>query len=64
MVICIIIIYLKYKVNGVEMKTFITGDDFKLITMIFIDDGDFMTQVNVTYRKWDEVLQQHEITVD
>ena len=35
----IMIIYLKKKVHGVEIKKAITGDDFKLVTMIFVD-GD------------------------
>ena len=35
--------YLKDKGHGVEIKSTITGDDSKLATMLFVDDGDFTT---------------------
>ena len=43
MISCTMIIYLKEKSRGVEIKTEITWDDFKLVTMMFVYEGDFPT---------------------
>ena len=64
MIICNLIIYSKDKGHEVEIKTKITGDNFKIATMIFFDSGDFNTLGNRTDSKWEEVLQQHQRTVD
>ena len=37
------IILSKDKVNGVEIKTEINGDEFKLETMMFVENGAFNT---------------------
>ena len=60
----ILVVYLKEKVYGVEVKTEIIVDKFKLVTMVFIDYGYFPTLGNRTYSQWGELLQQHQITVD
>ena len=39
----IIIIYLKEKIHGVEIKTATRGDYFKLVTMVFVDYRNFPT---------------------
>ena len=57
------IIYLKEKSRGVEIKTEITWDDFKLVTMMFVYEGDFPTSGKKTDNRWDEVLQQNKIRV-
>ena len=44
----ILIVYLKYKGHGVEIKTAITVDYFKLVTMIFVNDGYFKTLGKIT----------------
>ena len=41
LIIFIMILYLKEKGYGVEIKTTIIGDNFKLVNMIFVDNGDF-----------------------
>ena len=63
MVIFILILYLIEKGHGFEIKTAITGDYFKLLTMIFFDNGDFPKLVEITDSQWDEVLQKHQHTV-
>ena len=52
------VIYLKFKVHGVEIKNPIIGDDFKLTTRMFVNDGGFMNLCNRTDIQWKEVLQQ------
>ena len=47
------ILYLKDKVHRVEIQTEITGDDFKLMTIIFVYDGDFTTLGKITDSYWD-----------
>ena len=53
------IICLKEKVHGVEIKTAIIGDDFKLVTMMFVKDGDFPNLGKRPDCHMGEVLQQH-----
>ena len=42
MVSFILVLYLKYKVQGVEIKTELTGDDLKLVTMMFVNNRDLL----------------------
>ena len=42
------IICLKEKGYGVEIKTAIIGDDFKLVTMMFVNDRNFLTLGKIT----------------
>ena len=46
---CTLIIYLKQKGHGVGIKTVITGDDFKLMTMMFFENGNFTNFGKITY---------------
>ena len=46
------ILYLKDKGNGVGIKTEITGDDFKLVTMMFVGDEYFTTLGKITVIQW------------
>ena len=63
LIIFILIVYLKYKVNGVEIITAITGHDFKIATMMFVTDKYFPTLGERTDIHWYEVLLQQQITV-
>ena len=63
MIICINIIYLIEKGNGVEIKTSIIGDEFKIVNTIFVDDR--------IYNFGEEIMQpvvigteKHQRTVD
>ena len=58
------ILYLKDKGNGVGIKTEITGDDFKLVTMMFVGDEYFTTLGKITVIQWWKVLYQKKITMD
>ena len=60
LIIFILIIYLKDKVNGVEIKTAIIGGDFNLATLMFVNDGDFTNLGKRTDSQWDEVPQQKQ----
>ena len=60
---CILIIYFKDKVPRVEIKTEITGNDFNLATVMFVDNRYFPTLYKITDSQWNEVLQPHQITV-
>ena len=61
--IFVLVVYLKASLCGVEIKTSFTGDVFKLMFMMSIGDGDFLTLVNETDRIWYELDQQHQMTV-
>ena len=63
LIIFIIILYLKDKGSGVEVKTSITGDNFKLVITMFVDNGNFATLGKRTNSQSYEVLQQHQIIV-
>ena len=43
LIISILILYLKEKIHGVEVKIAITGNEFKLVTVMFIDERYFTT---------------------
>ena len=43
MINCILILYLKDKGNEVEIKTAIIGNNFNLVTMMFVNGGDVPT---------------------
>ena len=60
----IMILYLKEKGNGVEIKTEITRAGFRLFTIMFVNGVSLTILGKIIYSKWDEVLQQHQITVD
>ena len=61
---CIMILYLKEKGHGIEIKTSIKGEDFKLETMMFVNNGYFNTSRKTTDIQWEDVTRQHQITVD
>ena len=63
LIICILLVYLKDKGNGVEIKTEINVEDFKLVAMMFVCKGCFMTLREITDRRYDGVLQQHQTKV-
>ena len=46
----ILIIYLKEKLHGVEIKSAITQYDFNQVTMMFVDDRDFPNLRKITDR--------------
>ena len=48
----------------VEIKREITWDDLKLVTMMFVNDGDFSTLGERTYIQWDEVMKQNQRTMN
>ena len=54
------IIYLKDKEHGGEIKTIITGDILKLVIVTFVDDRYFLTLGKRIDSRWEEVLQQHQ----
>ena len=56
--------YLKEKENGILIKTAIAGDDFNLVTMMFVYGSYFLYLVKKTNSNWDEELQQNQRTVD
>ena len=56
--------YLKDKGPRVGIKTSITGNEFRIVTMMFVDDGSFKTLGKRTYSQWYEVLKQQKRTVD
>ena len=49
MISFIIIIYLKENIHEVEIKNATPGDDFKLLTMMFVDNRDSPTLGKITY---------------
>ena len=59
MIIYIMILHLKEKGHTIEIKTAITGDEFNLVTMVFVNDKDFLTLDKRTNSRWYEVMQQH-----
>ena len=46
------------------MKNSITGDDFNLVTMMFVDNEYFTTLGERSDNQWEEMPQQYQITVD
>ena len=56
---CILVLYLKDQGEEVKIKIVITGDELKLVTMMFVDDWYFATLLNINNGKWGEVLQQN-----
>ena len=56
--------YRQDKGHYVEIKTAITGDDFELVTMIFVADVYFPSLGGRTNSQWCYLLQQHQRTVD
>ena len=46
-----------------EFKIEITGNEFKLVTMMFVDDRDFTTLGKRNDSMWDKVHQQHQSKV-
>ena len=58
------ILCLKENGHGVEIKTVITGDDLKIVTMMFVEDGEFPTLGKRADTQWEEVLKQHQRIFD
>ena len=56
------IVDLKENGHGVEIKKGITGDDLKLVTTMFVNDGFFLNLGEITDIQWYEALQKHQIT--
>ena len=50
--------------NGLEIKIVINGNDFKLVTTMFINDRDFKTIRKRTDSLWYEVHKKNQRTVD
>ena len=50
------IVYLKMKLGRVEIKTAVTGYEFKFFVIMFVDDGKFLNIWKITDSQWYEVL--------
>ena len=61
MIICIVILYLEYKLHGVEIKTEITRDNFNILTIIFVKNRDFTTLGKKINSQGGDLIKQHQI---